>query len=73
MKPSGDDAPPDQDRDEGWDEAVVVWNATMARISAPPAHRDSPQDVPGGCGPSRRVEAAPLDFANPLRRGQTAR
>ncbi len=55
MKPNGDDAPTDQERDDGWDEAVVVWNATMARIPAPPADRDSPQDSPRGSSPLRRA------------------
>ncbi len=73
MKPNGDDAPTDQERDDGWDEAVVVWNATMARIPAPPADRDSPQDSPRGSGPLRRAGTVHLDFANPLRQGQTAR
>jgi hypothetical protein len=35
MKPSADDAPPSRRRDDGWDETVLVWNATVARV---PAH-----------------------------------
>ena len=36
MKASADDTE-NEARDEGWDEAVLVWNATVARISAPAA------------------------------------
>ena len=35
MKASGDEAPPGKGRGEGWDETVLVWNATVARIPAP--------------------------------------
>jgi hypothetical protein len=31
MKTRADDAP----HEEGWDESVLVWNATVARIPAP--------------------------------------
>ncbi|MGH3091574.1 MAG: hypothetical protein ACRDOP_17450 [Gaiellaceae bacterium] len=35
MKASADDAPPGEGREEGWDETVLVWNATVARIPTP--------------------------------------
>ncbi|MGH3024165.1 MAG: hypothetical protein ACRDNI_10960 [Gaiellaceae bacterium] len=35
MTPDADDASPEQVPDEGWDEAVLVWNATVARIPPP--------------------------------------
>jgi hypothetical protein len=46
MKPSADHAPPSRRRDDGWDETVLVWNATVARI---PAYvlPDLVVDVPG--------------------------
>jgi hypothetical protein len=40
MKAGADDTPPGEERDEGWDETVLVWNATVARIPAPGAPRD---------------------------------
>jgi hypothetical protein len=30
--------------EEGWDEAVLVWNATVARIPAPGARPEAAED-----------------------------
>lgn len=46
MKASVDDNPP-EGQDDGWDEEVLVWNATVARIPAPAVHAD-PAGGPGG-------------------------
>ena len=35
MRAGSDEAPPGEGRDEGWDETVLVWNATVARITGP--------------------------------------
>jgi hypothetical protein len=35
MKPSADQALSGEREEEGWDAAVLVWNATVARIPAP--------------------------------------
>ncbi|MGH3024155.1 MAG: hypothetical protein ACRDNI_10910 [Gaiellaceae bacterium] len=45
MNESGNDATPEQEPDPGWDETVLVWNATVARIPAS-------ADEPGGDRPS---------------------
>jgi len=50
MKASTDDAPPGEGRDEGWDETVLVWNATVARIPAPAVQPDSARDAAGAEG-----------------------
>ncbi len=59
MKASADDAPPGKGRDEGWDETVLVWNATVARIPAPAVQPASAQEVAGVEGgnatPNRRA------------------
>ena len=34
-------------RDEDWDEGVLVWNATVARIPAKPLIRAEPKPTPG--------------------------
>lgn len=47
MKASVDDTPPEKGQDEGWDEEVLVWNATVARIPAPAVQHD-PACGPGG-------------------------
>ena len=47
MKAGAGDAPPAKGRDEGWDETVLVWNGTVARIPAPAAEHDSAQEVAG--------------------------
>ena len=44
MTPSPDDAPPESMPDEGWDDAVLVWNATVARIPPPTARPDPARD-----------------------------
>jgi hypothetical protein len=53
MKASADDAPPSEERDQGWDKTVLVWNATVARIPAPAVQPDAAQDITsvedGGC------------------------
>lgn len=40
MKTSADDTPLGE-RDQGWDETLLVWNATVARIPAPAVRSDS--------------------------------
>lgn len=59
MKASADDAPPGNGRDEGWDETVIVWNGTVARIPPPAVQPDSAQDAAGVEGgnatPNRRA------------------
>ena len=50
MTASADGASPDQGRDEAWDETVLVWNATVARIRAPGVQPDSARDVADGEG-----------------------
>ena len=47
MKASADDTPAGPGRDDGWDETVLVWNATVARIPAPAVQPDAAQDVAG--------------------------
>jgi len=47
MTASADDAPPRKDGDAGWDESVLVWNATVARIPAPAVQPDSARGVGG--------------------------
>ena len=47
MKTSIDGTPGDAERDDGWDEEVLVWNATVARIPAP-AVQQNPAGEPGG-------------------------
>ncbi len=42
---AGDGAPPGEGRDEGWDETVLVWNATVVRIRVPAVEPDSARDV----------------------------
>jgi len=49
MKASADDAPPGKGSGEGWDENILVWNATVAMI--PAAHHDSAQKPPASEGP----------------------
>lgn len=41
MKTSAGEAPPGKGRGEGWDETVLVWNATVARIPAAAVQPDS--------------------------------
>lgn len=48
MKASAGDAPPGTGRDGGWDETVLVWNGTVAKVSAPAVEPDSAHDVAGG-------------------------
>jgi hypothetical protein len=40
-------AVPGRRRDEGWDEAVFVWNGTVARIAVADLEPGSPGDVAG--------------------------
>jgi hypothetical protein len=47
MRASADDAPPGHRRDDGWDETVLVWNATVAKIPAHAVAPDLAADVPG--------------------------
>jgi hypothetical protein len=47
MKASPGDSPPYERSVRGWDESVLVWNATVARIAAPPVERDSAERVAG--------------------------
>jgi hypothetical protein len=61
------DAPPDERGEQGWDDSVLVWNATVARIAAPvpepdPAEqvaRRSRRDAAPGSIPARHVAGAP--------------
>lgn len=46
MKPSADQALSGEREEEGWDAAVLVWNATVARIPAP-----SRASTPDGTSP----------------------
>ncbi len=56
MKAS-DDAPRERGSDEGWDETVLVWNATVARIPAPAATPPGPdEDVAAIEGRSAKPE-----------------
>jgi hypothetical protein len=48
MMAGAGDAPPGTERDEGWDETVLVWNGTVARIPATAVQPDSAHDVAGG-------------------------
>jgi hypothetical protein len=41
MKKSTDGGGPGTRHDEGWDESVLVWNATVARIQARAAEPDT--------------------------------
>jgi hypothetical protein len=41
MKTRADDAP----QGKGWDESVLVWNATVARIPAPAVQPAAAEDV----------------------------
>lgn len=55
MSAGSDDARPDEGRDEGWDETVLVWNATVVRITSPLTTSESPETLPGapvGDGPA---------------------
>jgi hypothetical protein len=46
MKAAADE-PQKEGRDEGWDETVLVWNATVARIRAPAIQPDPSRDIAG--------------------------
>lgn len=52
-------APPGKGREEGWDETVLVWNATVARIPARAVQPDVAQDGAdlerGDATPNRRA------------------
>jgi hypothetical protein len=50
MKAGPDHTPPRAERDEEQDETVLVWNATVARISATALRPDSANDATGGVG-----------------------
>jgi hypothetical protein len=41
MKRGADDFP----NGKGWDESVLVWNATVARIQAPTVQPDAAEDA----------------------------
>lgn len=60
MTASADDAPAGEGKDDGWDETVLVWNATVARIRAPAVEPNSVEDVAGVEGgnatPNRRAK-----------------
>jgi hypothetical protein len=47
MRASAHDAPPAEEQDEGWDETVLVWNATVARIPPPPGRPASASKIAG--------------------------
>ncbi len=56
MKASADDTPAGPGRDDGWDETVLVWNATVARIPAPVVTRESPGERRGCLKPTPGLE-----------------
>lgn len=58
MKPGADDPQPSEERDEGWDETVIVWNATVARIPPPGVQAGSARDLERD-GPARGRPVAP--------------
>ena len=43
MKASDDN--PAEGQDEGWDEEVLVWNATVVRIPAPAVQQNTARDA----------------------------
>ena len=45
MTPDGDDGRHGEEPDEGWDETVLVWNATVARVPEAAA-RPQPASTP---------------------------
>jgi hypothetical protein len=49
MRARADDASPAEGREEGWDETVLVWNATVARVPEPAAVEggDAEPESPG--------------------------
>jgi hypothetical protein len=55
MRARTDDASPAEGREEGWDEAVLVWNATVARVPAPAAVEgdDAEPESPGSAASFR--------------------
>jgi hypothetical protein len=48
MKTRADDPPPGEERDQGWDETVLVWNATVVRIPAPAARPGAADEAAAG-------------------------
>lgn len=44
MSAAGDDAP-SRHVDDGWDERLIVWNATVARVPAPGTKPESTEDA----------------------------
>ena len=61
MRARSDDVERGEGRDRGWDETVLVWNATVARITRPATKPESSETAnasqarePGRCdGPAR--------------------
>ena len=47
MKTGDDNASPVSRGDEGWDETVLVWNGTVARIPASDFEPESVEDMAG--------------------------
>jgi hypothetical protein len=63
MKASVDDAPTGRRSDEGWDETVLVWNGTVARI---PASGIQPDSADPDAGQTVRLQfRATTDFTLP--------
>jgi hypothetical protein len=55
MTGSTDDTPSGKRRDEGWDETVLVWNASVARIPAPAVQPGSAPASPASKAALRRI------------------
>jgi hypothetical protein len=67
MKTSIDGIPGDAERDDGWDEEVLVWNATVARIPAPAVQQDAVRGPGGrhaeGLAARRRLQGKDIHLA----------
>jgi hypothetical protein len=50
VRANADDAPHERGSGEDWDEDVLVWNATVARIPPPAVRPDSAGDAAGAAG-----------------------
>jgi hypothetical protein len=50
MTANADDAPPAEGSGEDWDENLLVWNATVARVSPPAIPPGSGDDAAGVAG-----------------------
>ena len=66
MKASADDTALGHRRDDGWDESVLVWNATVARIPAHAALPDLADDVTDEKSATREESRRPDSNRGPL-------